>query len=116
MRIIRYQLPDEAPQYGWITGEKIGPIEGQIFGAFQRQEARIPVDAAQLLPPTIPGKIVNDHVPLSGGYIFVQPSSASGSPGVEIILIDLQDTHHPVQTVSNQHPFTLPIIPPHLSP
>jgi len=58
MRIIRYQLPNEAPRYGWMTGERIGPIEGDIFGAFQRDEAKIPVASARLLPPAVPGKII----------------------------------------------------------
>ncbi|HIE58279.1 MAG TPA: DUF2437 domain-containing protein [Anaerolineales bacterium] len=58
MRIIRYQEPDSPPQYGWITGEKVGPITGEIFGAFQRAEAKIPLDTVRLLPPTTPSKII----------------------------------------------------------
>jgi 2-keto-4-pentenoate hydratase/2-oxohepta-3-ene-1,7-dioic acid hydratase in catechol pathway len=58
MRIIRYQLPGQPPQYGWLMGEKIGPIQGMIFGAFQREEAKIPLETAILLPPTTPNKIV----------------------------------------------------------
>lgn len=58
MRIIRYQIPGNSPLYGWIMAEKIGPIEGNVFGTFQRQEARIPLDTAHLLPPTTPSKII----------------------------------------------------------
>jgi 2-keto-4-pentenoate hydratase/2-oxohepta-3-ene-1,7-dioic acid hydratase in catechol pathway len=58
MRIIRFQLPDRVPQHGWIMGDKIGPIDGDIFDTFQRQEARIPLESVQLLPPTKPGKII----------------------------------------------------------
>jgi 2-keto-4-pentenoate hydratase/2-oxohepta-3-ene-1,7-dioic acid hydratase in catechol pathway len=58
MRIIRYQLPDQNPEYGWIVGETIGPIEGDIFRGFQRDEAKIPLASVALLPPVIPGKIV----------------------------------------------------------
>jgi 2-keto-4-pentenoate hydratase/2-oxohepta-3-ene-1,7-dioic acid hydratase in catechol pathway len=58
MRIIRFQQVDSNPQYGWITGDKVGTIEGDIFGAFQRDEAKIPLDSVRLLPPTTPRKII----------------------------------------------------------
>jgi 2-keto-4-pentenoate hydratase/2-oxohepta-3-ene-1,7-dioic acid hydratase in catechol pathway len=58
MRIIRYQLPGKSPQHGWVMTDKIGPIEGNVFGTFQRQETRIPLDTAVLLPPATPGKII----------------------------------------------------------
>lgn len=58
MRIIRYQLPDQDPCFGWIMGDKIGAIEGELFGAFQREEAKIPLSSVRLLPPTAPSKIV----------------------------------------------------------
>ncbi|MFC1996921.1 fumarylacetoacetate hydrolase family protein [Chloroflexota bacterium] len=58
MRIIRYQLPGKEPLYGWVMADKIGPIDGNIYDTFQRQEARIPLSTAHLLPPSTPGKIV----------------------------------------------------------
>jgi 2-keto-4-pentenoate hydratase/2-oxohepta-3-ene-1,7-dioic acid hydratase in catechol pathway len=58
MRIIRFQLPGESPQYGWIRADKIGSIDGDVFSTFQRQEARIPLESADLLPPCIPKKII----------------------------------------------------------
>ena len=58
MRIIRYELPGGNPQYGWIMADKIGPIEGDIFGTFQRHEARIEVETVNLVPPTTPRKII----------------------------------------------------------
>lgn len=58
MRIIRFQLSDKNPQFGWILADKIGSIDGDIFGTFQRQEARISLDAVRLLPPIRPGKII----------------------------------------------------------
>ena len=58
MRIIRFQQMDSSPQYGWITGDKVGTIEGDIFGAFQRDEAKIPLASVRLLPPTTPRKII----------------------------------------------------------
>ena len=38
--------------------EKIGPIEGEVFGTFQRQEAKISFDSVLLLPPVVPSKII----------------------------------------------------------
>jgi 2-keto-4-pentenoate hydratase/2-oxohepta-3-ene-1,7-dioic acid hydratase in catechol pathway len=58
MRIIRFKSSDKPPQFGWIMADKIGPIEGDVFSTFQRQEARIPLEDVQLLPPTSPGKII----------------------------------------------------------
>ena len=58
MRIIRFQQPDSPPQYGWITGEKVGAIEGSIFSAFQREDAKIPLASVRLLPPVTPSKII----------------------------------------------------------
>lgn len=98
MRIIRYQLPDQEPAYGWIMGDKIGPIEGDLFRGFQREEARIPLESVRLLPPTSPRKIVcvgrnyaahaKEHdaeiptVPL----IFLKPPSSLIGPGDTIEL------------------------------
>jgi len=58
MRIIRYQQPDSLPQYGWLAGETVGPIQGDLFGTFQRDEPKIPLDSVQLFPPCWPSKIV----------------------------------------------------------
>lgn len=98
MRIIRYQLPDQDPCFGWILGDQIGPIEGEIFGTFQRDEAKIPLASTRLLPPTTPSKIVcvgrnyaahaKEHgaevpkVPL----IFMKPPSALIGHQQEIVL------------------------------
>jgi 2-keto-4-pentenoate hydratase/2-oxohepta-3-ene-1,7-dioic acid hydratase in catechol pathway len=98
MRIVRYQLSDQTPQFGWIMNDKVGSIEGDVFGVFQRQEARIPVESVHLLPPSTPGKIVcvgrnyaahaKEHgadvpeVPL----IFLKPTTAMIGPNQEIVL------------------------------
>lgn len=58
MRILRYQLDDAEPQYGWLLDDKVGPIRGDIYGAFQREEADIPLQDVRLLPPTTPSKVI----------------------------------------------------------
>lgn len=86
MRIVRYQLKDQTPQYGWIMGDKIGSIEGNVFGAFQRQEARIPVESAQLLAPTTPGKII------CVGRNYAAHAKEHGADVPEVPLIFLKPT------------------------
>jgi 2-keto-4-pentenoate hydratase/2-oxohepta-3-ene-1,7-dioic acid hydratase in catechol pathway len=114
MRIIRYQQPDKIPQYGWVMAEKLGPIDGDIFSTFQRQEARIPLEIARLLPPTLPRKIIcvgrnyaahaKEHdaeipeVPL----IFLKPPTSLIGHNQEIVL--------PPQSIQIEHEAELAII------
>ncbi len=59
MQIVRYQESgDPTVKTGWLYGDLIGEIEGDIFGEFRRHEASHPVHTARLLPPIVPGKIV----------------------------------------------------------
>ena len=103
MRIVRYQMLEEfsrqeAPRFGWIYENKIGPIEGDIFSEYQRQEATIPLEEVRLFHPVVPGKIIcvgrnyaahaAEHqadVPESP-LIFLKPPSSVISPGDPIIL------------------------------
>ncbi|MBU4226037.1 MAG: fumarylacetoacetate hydrolase family protein [Chloroflexi bacterium] len=98
MRIIRYQLKNETPRYGWILEDKIGAIEGDIYGEYRRLEAETPLASLKLLAPAQPSKILcvgrnfvehaKEHaaevpkVPL----IFMKPPSAIINPGDTIIL------------------------------
>jgi 2-keto-4-pentenoate hydratase/2-oxohepta-3-ene-1,7-dioic acid hydratase in catechol pathway len=98
MRIVRYQIKNEAPRYGWILENKVGPIDGNIYGEYRRQEAETPLAEVKLLAPAEPSKIIcigrnyaehaKEHdvevpkVPL----IFLKPPSALLDPGGTIIL------------------------------
>jgi len=98
MRIIRYQVNDESPAYGWVIDDKVGGIEGSPFGEFRRLEAETPVSEVKLVPPTQPGKIIcvgrnyaahaEEHnapmpdVPL----LFLKPPSSLIAPGEAIYL------------------------------
>ncbi|MGC1377191.1 MAG: fumarylacetoacetate hydrolase family protein [Anaerolineales bacterium] len=98
MRIVRYQIKNENPRYGWIYEEKVGDIDGNIYGEYRRQEAKIPLAEVKLLAPAQPGKIIcigrnyvehakelgNDvpKVPL----IFLKPPSSIINPGDTIVL------------------------------
>ncbi len=98
MRIIRYQTSNGEAAYGWVLEDQAGPIDGDIFGAYQRGELRFPLSEIRLLAPVQPSKIIcvgrnyaahaAEHqaevpkVPL----IFLKPPSAVIAPGEDIVL------------------------------
>lgn len=98
MRIVRYQIKNEAPKYGWILEDKVGEIDGNIFGAYKRKEAQTPLAEVRLLPPSQPTKIVCvgrnyvDHAKELGNevpkipLIFMKPPSSIIADGETIIL------------------------------
>src|SRR5512146_2111033 len=98
MRLVRYRTGSDAPRYGWVYEDKIGPIEGVPFGEFRRLEAELPMHVARLLAPVQPGKIIcvgrnyaehareqNVEVP-EIPLLFLKPPSAVIGPGDSIIL------------------------------
>lgn len=98
MRIIRYQEGLQAPKYGWVLENSVGPIEGSIFSDFRRQEADLDLQHVKLLPPVEPSKIIcvgrnyaahaKEHkaevpeIPL----IFLKPPSSLLPPNEKIVL------------------------------
>jgi len=59
MRIERWRPEmDGPPAWGWIDGDRIGRLEGSPFGEFRRKPGSAPLEAARLLPPLKPGKII----------------------------------------------------------
>ncbi|HEX9017628.1 MAG TPA: fumarylacetoacetate hydrolase family protein [Anaerolineaceae bacterium] len=98
MRLIRYKTGNDAPRYGWIYGDMVGPVEGSLFGEFRRLEAEIPMHMVKLLAPVLPGKIIcvgrnyaehareqNVEVP-EIPLLFMKPPSAVIGPGDTILL------------------------------
>ena len=98
MRIVRYQIGDEAPRYGWLHEDKVGEIEGDLFGKYKRKEAKTPLAEVKLLAPSVPSKIVCvgrnyvEHAKELGNavpkipLIFMKPPSSIINPGDTIIL------------------------------
>jgi 2-keto-4-pentenoate hydratase/2-oxohepta-3-ene-1,7-dioic acid hydratase in catechol pathway len=98
MRIVRYQTRNTPARYGWVLENKVGPIEGDIFGEYRRLEAEIPLTEVKLLAPVQPSKILcigrnyaehaKEHqaelpkVPL----LFMKPPSSILNPGDPIVL------------------------------
>jgi 2-keto-4-pentenoate hydratase/2-oxohepta-3-ene-1,7-dioic acid hydratase in catechol pathway len=98
MRIVRYQTSDEAPKYGWLLDEKVGEIQGDLFGQYRRRDAKVPLRDVRLLAPSQPTKIICvgrnyvEHAKELGNevpkvpLIFMKPNSAIISNGEAIIL------------------------------
>jgi 2-keto-4-pentenoate hydratase/2-oxohepta-3-ene-1,7-dioic acid hydratase in catechol pathway len=98
MRIVRYQYKNEPACYGWQMDDKVGPIDGDIFGEYRRQEVETPLASVHLMAPVEPSKIIcigrnyAEHakeqsaelpkVPL----LFMKPPSSINPPGGAIIL------------------------------
>ncbi len=98
MRIVRFKHKEEPACYGWLLEDKVGVINGNIYGEYRRQEVEFPLAAVKLVAPTEPSKIIcigrnyvehaKEHdaevpkVPL----IFLKPPSSIIGPGETVIL------------------------------
>jgi len=98
MKLIRFSSTKFKEKYGWILDDKVGLVEGDIFGEYQRLEPEIPLNKVKLHAPIAPSKIVclgrnyiehaREHgveipeIPL----IFLKPPSAIIDPDQIIIL------------------------------
>jgi len=98
MKIVRYQIADEEPKYGWLLEDKVGEVQGDIFGEYRRREAKIPLKDARLLAPCQPSKIIcvgrnyvehakelGNEIPKSP-LIFLKPPSSIIGQGDAILL------------------------------
>ena len=56
MRIVRYELKDgrTKPKYGWLLGDKVGEISGNVFGRYRRKEAETPPASDSAAPSESP--------------------------------------------------------------
>lgn len=98
MRIVRFQIKTEQPRYGWLYQGLVGPIEGNIFDQYRRDEAVIPVETVKLLTPVLPSKIIcvgrnyvehaKEHQVEVPEYplIFLKPPTSILDPEGEILL------------------------------
>lgn len=98
MRTVRYQTEGGAPRYGWLLEDKIGEVDGDLFGKYRRRDAKIPLAEVKLLAPCTPSKIVCvgrnyvEHAKELGHEVpkipllFLKPPSAIINPGESIIL------------------------------
>src|SRR5215208_2975507 len=99
MRIVRYHTQDgKKPKYGWLLGDKVGEISGNVFGRYRRSEAETPLADVKLLAPSEPSKIICvgrnyvEHAKELGNevpkvpLIFLKPPSSIIPNGDTVIL------------------------------
>jgi 2-keto-4-pentenoate hydratase/2-oxohepta-3-ene-1,7-dioic acid hydratase in catechol pathway len=98
MRILRFRTGDDTVRYGWIYEDKVGLIEGDLFGEYQRMEANIPLAGLKLLAPVSPSKVIcigrnyaahaaeHDADVPEYPLIFLKPPSSVIGPGEAIRL------------------------------
>ncbi len=98
MRIVRYQVTNETPRYGWIHEDKVGDIQGDIYGEYRRLEAQTALAEVKLFAPAQPGKIIcvgrnyAEHAKELGNevpkvpLIFLKPPSSIIDPDDTILL------------------------------
>jgi 2-keto-4-pentenoate hydratase/2-oxohepta-3-ene-1,7-dioic acid hydratase in catechol pathway len=58
MRIVRYKTNGDPPKYGWMLDDKVGEIQGDMFGEYRRREAKTPLADVKLVAPCEPSKIL----------------------------------------------------------
>jgi 2-keto-4-pentenoate hydratase/2-oxohepta-3-ene-1,7-dioic acid hydratase in catechol pathway len=99
---------------GWLYEDRIGPIEGNVFGEFRRIEATIPLQEVQLLAPVTPSKIIclgrnyvehaREHQVEVPEYplIFLKPPTTVIGPGEFI--------HLPPQSQQVEHEAELAVV------
>jgi 2-keto-4-pentenoate hydratase/2-oxohepta-3-ene-1,7-dioic acid hydratase in catechol pathway len=115
MRIVRFLHGKQTqPAWGWISGDRVGLLEGDLFGAFRRKEPHLALDAIRILAPVLPSKVVAvgrnfaAHAEEHGGEVpalpllFLKAPSALLDPGEPIIL--------PPQSAQVEHEAELAVV------
>jgi len=99
MKIVRYQTNDETVKYGWMLEDKIGEIQGDIFGEYRRREAKIPITEVKLSAPCMPSKI------LCVGRNYVEHARELGNEVPKVPLIFMKP---PSSIIANDEHIILP--------
>jgi len=98
MKIIRYKTNGDEPKYGWMLDDKIGEIQGSVFGEYRRRDAKTPFKEVKILAPCEPSKIICvgrnyvEHAKELGNevpkvpLIFLKPPSSIIASGEHIVL------------------------------
>ena len=86
MRFVRLQRINRPPETGWVIEDKVGLVEGPIFGEFRRMEATMARDEVQLLSPVRSGKII------CVGRNYVEHAREHGAKVPEVPLLFFKPT------------------------
>jgi len=112
MKIVRFIDADNKKQVGWLDGNRIGLIEGDIFGEYQRLEPVINLHSIKLLAPVEPQKIIcvgrnylehateqNFEIPESPQLFLKPPSAIIANNEVIVIPPQSQQVEHEAELV-----------------
>jgi 2-keto-4-pentenoate hydratase/2-oxohepta-3-ene-1,7-dioic acid hydratase in catechol pathway len=114
MRFIRYQNGKDAPRYGWVLEDRVGPLEGSPYQEYRRLEATVSLGMVRLLAPVEPSKIICvgrnyvAHAQEHGSEVpempllFLKPPTSVIGPGETILL--------PPQSVNVEHEAELAVV------
>ncbi len=98
MRWVRFQAPDGTIGYGWVEGDRVGPVKGDPFDEYERGPLQWSLEEVRLLAPVLPRKVIGigrnypDHAREHGAevpsvpIVFLKPPTAVIGPGETILL------------------------------
>ena len=58
MKFLRFQTPDREIHTGWINEDRVGLIEGDLFGEYMRRDTAFDLKNVKILEPVVPSKIL----------------------------------------------------------
>lgn len=114
MKFARFMTKEKTTHLGWVNDDRIGLVEGDIFGEYRRLESSLSITGITLLPPVEPGKIIClgrnyvEHAREQGAevpespLIFLKAQSA--------ILADRGQIQLPVQSEQVEHEAELVVV------
>lgn len=114
MKFARFMTKEKTTHLGWVNDDRIGLVEGDIFGEYRRLESSLLITGITLLPPVEPGKIIClgrnyvEHAREQGAevpespLIFLKAQSA--------ILADRGQIQLPVQSEQVEHEAELVVV------
>lgn len=96
MQIIRFRYGHHGAVYGIVENDHVRPVEGDIFGEYQRLAAALPLSQVKLLTPVTPSKILamafnyrshlGERTPPSQPELFYKPLSCLIGPEEPIVI------------------------------
>lgn len=114
MKFARFMTKEKTTHLGWVNDDRIGLVEGDIFGEYRRLESSLSITGITVLPPVEPGKIIClgrnyvEHAREQGAevpespLIFLKAQSA--------ILADRGQIQLPVQSEQVEHEAELVVV------
>lgn len=95
MQFVRFKAKGKKPAYGFLKGNSIRKIKGDIFDSYSKTDKRYKVSEVKLLAPVMPGKILamglnyqshlGNRPPPTYGFFLKTPTSIQ-DPEADIVI------------------------------